>query len=99
MPTSQRVHRLLARHPSLQATFFLFMERLAITQLLCMEGADIGSVWLGPADRAGYQFKKEDRYASNGQPGLANFATSAIKAARLRSGRDCFEAQAPIRLW
>ncbi len=83
MPTSQRVHRLFSQRPSLQARFFLRMERVVITELLCMEGAYIGDTWLGPPDRAAHQFQKEDDYAPNGQPGLANFATCMLEPLEL----------------
>ena len=44
MPTLQSMHKLVARHPTLQANFFLLMEQLVITELLCIQGAFIGKV-------------------------------------------------------
>ena len=79
MPTLQRMHQLVARHPTLQANLFLLMERLVITELLCIEGAFIGKYQLGSLEQLPSRYEVEDEYASNGEPGLANFATSMIE--------------------
>ena len=79
MPTLQRMHQLVARHPTLQANLFLLMERLVITELLCIQGAFIGNFQLGSLEQAPGRYEVEDEYASNGEPGLANFTTSMIE--------------------
>merc|ERR1711965_28862 len=55
------------------------MERLVITELLCIEGAFIGKYQLGSLEQLPSRYEVEDEYASNGEPGLANFATSMIE--------------------
>ena len=79
MPSQQRMHQILARHPSIQARLFLLMEQLTITELLCVEGAFIGRMALGSLDPGITCWEQEDSYASNGSPGLANFATYMIE--------------------
>ena len=79
MPTLQRMHQLVARHPTLQANLFLLMEKLVITELLCIQGAFIGNIQLGSLEQLPSRYEVEDEYASNGEPGLANFATSMIE--------------------
>ena len=46
MPTQQRMHQIVARHPSVQARLFLLMEQLTITEFLCAEKAFIGNMVL-----------------------------------------------------
>ena len=79
MPTLQRMHQLVARHPTLQANLFMLMEKLVITELLCIQGAFIGNFQLGSLEQLPSRYEVEDEYASNGEPGLANFATSMIE--------------------
>ena len=43
MPTQQRMHKIVAQHPSVQARLFLLMEQVAITELLCADRAFIGN--------------------------------------------------------
>ena len=50
-----------------------------MTELLCVQGAFIGSVALGLNDSGLPDVHSyEDDHASNGEPGLANFATSVL---------------------
>ena len=60
MPTLEAMHKLVARHPTLQANLFLLMEKLVITELLCIHGAYIGKVKLESLDRAPSQYEVED---------------------------------------
>ena len=60
MPTLQAMHKLVARHPTLQASLFVLMEKLVITELLCMHGAFIGKVKLESLDRAPSHYEVED---------------------------------------
>ena len=80
MPTLQRMHQIVAQHPSIQARLFLLMEQITITELLCGTGASLGNTSLDSLDKTPtsiYGF--EDDYASNGSPGLANFMTSLFE--------------------
>ena len=79
MPTLQSMHQLVTRHPTLQAHLFLLMEKLVITELLCIQGARIGRVNLQSLDNNPSFYEAEDDIASTGEPGLANFATSMIE--------------------
>ena len=77
MPTLRDMHRIIAAHPTIQAKLFLFLEEVLIKELLCIEGAFIGRRTF-KADGMPYSFAFEDDYASNGEPGLANFATALL---------------------
>ena len=85
MPTLQAMHQIVARHPTIQAKLFLLMERLVITEFLCIQGAFIGSLSLDALGSSGAKSQRlrrgecEDDYASNGEPGLANFATAMLE--------------------
>ena len=81
MPSLQAMHRLLAKHPTLQARLFLLMEQLTITELLCGSGAFIGRESLESLDAPPLHSyaSREDCYASDGFPGLANFMTSLVE--------------------
>ena len=78
MPTLQRMHQIVARHPVIQARLFMLMERLTHHELLCGHRVVLGSVGLESPDPKCSMFQLEDDYASDGQPGLANFMTSLI---------------------
>ncbi len=75
MPTQQRMHKIVAQHPSVQARLFLLMEQVTITELLCVDRAFIGNKDLDCLDPGQSYWEHEDSYASNGSPGLANFLT------------------------
>ena len=79
MPTLQRMHQIVARHPTIQARLFLLMERLTITELVCCTRAMIGKHDLRSGDVQSHFFEFEDDYVSNGMPGLANFTTSLLE--------------------
>ena len=51
-----------------------------MTELLCIQRAFIGSVELSDMNDSGLPdvHSHEDDYASNGEPGFANFATSVL---------------------
>ena len=77
MPTLRNMHRIVAAHPTIQAKLFLLLEKVLMTEMLCIHGAFIGRFGMNSAGLpAVHTF--EDDYASNGEPGLANFATSVL---------------------
>ena len=80
MPTLRDMHRIVAAHPTIQARLFLLLEGVLMTELLCIHGAFIGTWALNAMNDAGLPRVQsyEDDYASNGEPGLANFATSVL---------------------
>ena len=80
MPTLRDMHRIVAAHPTIQARLFLLLEGVLMTELLCIHGAFIGTCALNAMNDAGLPRVQsyEDDYASNGEPGLANFATSVL---------------------
>ena len=79
MPPLRTMHRLVAKHPSIQARLFLLFEQLVVTELLCIDVAYIGKAALGKLEPRPSPFLKEDDYASDGWPGLANFATAMLE--------------------
>ena len=80
MPTLRDMHRVVAAHPTIQARLFLLLETVLLTELLGVQDAFIGkrgfrgSMNSKPPHCASF----EDDYASNGEPGLANFATCLL---------------------
>ena len=80
MPTLRDMHRIVAAHPTIQARLFIHLERVLMTELLCIQGAFIGFVALDTMNDSGLPgvHSYEDDYASNGEPGLANFATAVL---------------------
>ena len=78
MPTLQQMHRIVSKHPAIQARLFLLMEQLTITELLCCSKVGIGRHGMGSLDPQMSPVQFEDDYISNGSPGLANFATSLL---------------------
>ena len=85
MPTLRDMHRIVAAHPTIQARLFLLLESVLMTDMLGIQGAFIGSKCMSVASDPGLPavHSYEDDYASNGEPGLANFGTAA---ARLHAG-------------
>ena len=79
MPTLQTMHRIVARYPTIQAKLFLFMEKLVITELMCMDTAYIGKMSLKSLDPANSVFSQEDDFSSTCEPGLANFGVSLLE--------------------
>ena len=79
MPTLKRMHEIVAAHPSIQARLFLLMEQLTITELLCARSAFIGDTILESQDKSFDFHDREDEYASDGSPGLANFLACLIE--------------------
>ena len=68
MPTLQRMHQIVARHPVIQARLFMLMERLTHHELLCGHRAVLGSVALESPDPKISMFELEDDYASEASP-------------------------------
>ena len=79
MPALKTMHQLVAKHPSIQATLFLIFEQLVVSELLCIDVAYIGKVALGKLEPRPSPSLKEDDYASDGWPGVANFATAMLE--------------------
>ena len=80
MPTLRDMHRIVAAHPTIQARLFLLLEGVLLTEMLCVQDAFIGEVSLNvvPNSMPPRCTSYEDDYASNGEPGLANFATALL---------------------
>ena len=76
MPTLQTMHRVLAKHPMLQARLFLLLDELVHVHLLCMTGF-IGERWYGKTGVR--EPAREDDFASSLQVGLAQLPRSALK--------------------
>ena len=80
MPTLRDMHRIIAAHPSVQAKLFLLSERVLLEELLGIQGAFIGSQALVSGSEGLPDVRKyEDDFASNGEPGLANFAAALLE--------------------
>ena len=77
MPTLQQMHKIVAQHPMIQAEFFMRMDALVHSELLCIRNAFLGKRVL--FDRSVHWPDIEDDYASTGEPGIANFPRSALK--------------------
>ena len=80
MPTLRDMHRIVAAHPTIQARLFLLLESVLLSEMLCVQDAVIGQVRLDAFSDSMLPrcTSYEDDYASNGEPGLANFATSML---------------------
>ena len=80
MPTLQRMHQIVAQHPTIQARLFLLLEQLTVTELLCGNYISIGTTVLDSLDKPpSTVYDYEDCYASNGNPGIAHFMTCMLE--------------------
>ena len=59
------MHRIVAAHPTIQARLSIHLEGVLMTELLCIQGAFIGSVALGAMNESGLPdvHSYEDDYA------------------------------------
>ena len=75
MPCLREIHRVLAKHPTLQARLYLLLDELVHRELLCTT-AFIGVRGYGTTRRGP---GREDDYATACQIGLAQLVRSAFK--------------------
>ena len=83
MSTLESMHRLVAKHPMVQAELFILMETLLHSELLCMQGVFLGSIGMNlegswSLGAAKSMPKIEDEWASTSEPGLANFVRAGL---------------------
>ena len=80
MPTSQQMHKIVAKHPIIQMNLFLLLDALTHQHLLCARNAFIGRRKYDLSYRPTNEPTIEDGFATNGDLGVASLLRALIKA-------------------
>ena len=80
MPTSQEMHKMVAKHPMTQANLFLLLDALSHQHLLCVRNVFLGRRKYDACYHWQREPPTEDDFASTGDLGIAGLARGLVKA-------------------
>ena len=80
MPTSQEMHKIVAKQPMVQANLFLLLDALTHQHILCARTVFLGKQKYDPTSRWQNEPYCEDDFSSSGDLGIAGLIHAVLKA-------------------